>query len=191
MNFIKLACATAIAFSFSTAVNAAAPYCGMTSVVDDSTPTQLVISASGWHVGTPYEFDLQYKIDGAAEWTSYTIAQSHTNGSNNGWGASAFPESLTDGVHSIQVRSFDSTDNTSRSCGTTVFQFSNDNGQQSSCETSSNVAHVAAGRAYAAWGWAYATGSNELLGLNSIAVTKTLEEASTGYWEIDSDGSCQ
>ncbi len=191
MNLIKLACASAIVFSISTAANAAAPYCGITGVEDTSSPGQIVISASGWHLGTPYEFDFQYKIDGAAQWTSYGIAQSHTNGSNSSWGASAFPESLTDGVHSIQVRSFDYTDSSSRFCGTSVFQFSNDGGQQASCETSTNVEHVAAGRAYASWGWAYATGSNELLGLNSSSVTNTLEEASSGYWEIDSDGSCQ
>ncbi len=51
------------------------------------------------------------------------------------------------------------------------------------CFTSSNYAHVAAGRAYQSGGYAYATGSNQLLGLNNTYYTATLKQSSPGYWE--------
>ncbi len=51
------------------------------------------------------------------------------------------------------------------------------------CITSSNYAHVTAGRAYQSGGYAYATGSNQLLGLNNTYYTATLKQSSPGYWE--------
>ncbi len=51
------------------------------------------------------------------------------------------------------------------------------------CVTSSNYAHVTAGRAYASGGYAYAVGSRQLLGLNNTFYSATLRQSSPGYWE--------
>ena len=52
---------------------------------------------------------------------------------------------------------------------------------------SSNYQHVQKGRAYQKWGYAYAVGSNELMGLDNTAIHTTLSETSEGYYVI---GSC-
>lgn len=51
------------------------------------------------------------------------------------------------------------------------------------CITSSNYAHVVAGRAYQSGGYAYALGSNQNLGLYNTFYTATLKQSSPGYWE--------
>ena len=51
------------------------------------------------------------------------------------------------------------------------------------CVTSSNYAHVVAGRAYQSGGYAYAVGSKQLLGLYNTFYTATLRESSPGYWQ--------
>ncbi len=51
------------------------------------------------------------------------------------------------------------------------------------CVTATNYAHVTAGRAYQSGGYAYATGSNQNLGLYNTYYTSTLKQTSTGYWE--------
>jgi poly(3-hydroxybutyrate) depolymerase len=55
------------------------------------------------------------------------------------------------------------------------------------CYTSSNSAHVTAGRAHASLGTAYANGSNQNMGLNNTFTTKTLKKTATNYYVI---GTC-
>ena len=52
------------------------------------------------------------------------------------------------------------------------------------CVTSSNYAHVVAGRAYHQLGYAYARGSNERMGLYNTFHTSTLRRTGTDYWVI-------
>jgi poly(3-hydroxybutyrate) depolymerase len=54
----------------------------------------------------------------------------------------------------------------------------------SACLRASNVAQVAAGRAYAALGYAYARGSNEFLGTDTASSTSSLEELRAGYFVL-------
>lgn len=53
--------------------------------------------------------------------------------------------------------------------------------------TANNYSHTAAARAYASFGFTYALGSNEYMGLWSAFSTTTLAETSEGYFEV---GSC-
>ena len=53
--------------------------------------------------------------------------------------------------------------------------------------TSSNYAHVQAGRAHDSGGYALANGSNQNMGLNNTFYTKTLAQTAAGYYII---GSC-
>jgi poly(3-hydroxybutyrate) depolymerase len=53
--------------------------------------------------------------------------------------------------------------------------------------TSSNYAHVTAGRAYNSGGYALATGSNQNMGLNNTFYTTTLAQTAAGYYVI---GNC-
>ncbi|MFP1624533.1 PHB depolymerase family esterase [Streptomyces sp. 5K101] len=62
-------------------------------------------------------------------------------------------------------------------------------GQAAACWTSSNYAHVQAGRATTAGGYAYARGSGQYMGLNNTFVTHTLQESPAGYFVV-ADGSC-
>jgi poly(3-hydroxybutyrate) depolymerase len=55
------------------------------------------------------------------------------------------------------------------------------------CFTSSNYAHVTAGRATTTGGYVYAKGSNANMGLYNVFVTKTLKQTSPGYYVI---GTC-
>ncbi|TWO69154.1 hypothetical protein FN976_20695 [Caenimonas sedimenti] len=55
------------------------------------------------------------------------------------------------------------------------------------CFTSSNYAHVTAGRATTTGGYVYAKGSNQNMGLYNTFVTKTLKQTSPGYYVI---GTC-
>jgi poly(hydroxyalkanoate) depolymerase family esterase len=52
------------------------------------------------------------------------------------------------------------------------------------CVTSSNYAHVAAGRAYHQLGYAYARGSNQRMGLYNTFHTSTLRSTAPDYWVI-------
>jgi feruloyl esterase len=52
------------------------------------------------------------------------------------------------------------------------------------CVTSSNYAHVAAGRAYHQLGYAYARGSDQRMGLYNTFHTSTLRLTGTDYWVI-------
>jgi poly(3-hydroxybutyrate) depolymerase len=56
-----------------------------------------------------------------------------------------------------------------------------------SATTSSNYAHVLAGRAYNSGGFALATGSNQNMGLNNAFYTNTLAQTSAAYYVI---GNC-
>jgi len=53
--------------------------------------------------------------------------------------------------------------------------------------TSSNYAHVTAGRAYNSGGYALAKGSNQNMGLNNVFYTTALAQTSAGYYVI---GNC-
>jgi poly(3-hydroxybutyrate) depolymerase len=55
------------------------------------------------------------------------------------------------------------------------------------CYTASNYAHTTAGRAYAAWGYTYAKGSNQNMGLWNIFVTTTLKQTGPNHYVI---GTC-
>ena len=55
------------------------------------------------------------------------------------------------------------------------------------CFTGTNYNQVAAGRAYASGGYAYADGSGQNMGLDNVFYSTTLEETSPGYYII---GSC-
>jgi hypothetical protein len=55
------------------------------------------------------------------------------------------------------------------------------------CYTASNYAHTTAGRAYAAWGYTYANGSNQYMGLWNIYTTTTLKQTGPNYYII---GTC-
>ncbi|MFC7546237.1 PHB depolymerase family esterase [Plantactinospora sp. GCM10030261] len=52
------------------------------------------------------------------------------------------------------------------------------------CVTSSNYAHVTAGRAYHSLGYAYARGSNQRMGLYNTWATTTLRQTGPDYWVI-------
>ena len=55
------------------------------------------------------------------------------------------------------------------------------------CTTSSNYAHVQAGRAHDSGGYALANGSNQSMGLNNLFYTATLKQTGTNYYVI---GTC-
>ncbi len=55
------------------------------------------------------------------------------------------------------------------------------------CYTTSNYTHTLAGRAYALYGFTYAYGSGQAMGLWNIYVTTTLKETAPGYYVV---GSC-
>jgi poly(3-hydroxybutyrate) depolymerase len=56
-----------------------------------------------------------------------------------------------------------------------------------SATTSSNYAHVQAGRAHDSGGYALANGSNQNMGLDNTFYTSTLAQTAPGYYVI---GSC-
>lgn len=60
-------------------------------------------------------------------------------------------------------------------------------GSAATCFTASNYAHTLAGRAYALWGWTYANGSGQAMGLWNIFVTTTLKQTGPNHYVI---GSC-
>lgn len=55
------------------------------------------------------------------------------------------------------------------------------------CHTADNVSHVAWGRAYVLWGYDYAYGSNQGMGLYNVFITSTLRQTSAGYY---APGTC-
>jgi poly(3-hydroxybutyrate) depolymerase len=55
------------------------------------------------------------------------------------------------------------------------------------CFTASNYAHTTAGRAHALYGYTYANGSNQNMGLWNIYTTTTLKQTGTNYYVI---GTC-
>jgi poly(3-hydroxybutyrate) depolymerase len=55
------------------------------------------------------------------------------------------------------------------------------------CFTASNYAHTTAGRAYALWGWTYANGSNQSMGLWNIYTTTTLKQTGPNNYVV---GTC-
>lgn len=57
------------------------------------------------------------------------------------------------------------------------------------CFTSSNYAHVAAGRAYQSLGYVYALGSNQAMGLYNTWTTHTLARTAPNYYVL-ADGGC-
>jgi len=60
-------------------------------------------------------------------------------------------------------------------------------GSAATCYTASNYAHVSAGRAYQTWGYTYAKGSNQYIGLWNTYVITTLKQTSPGYYVL---GTC-
>jgi poly(hydroxyalkanoate) depolymerase family esterase len=52
------------------------------------------------------------------------------------------------------------------------------------CVTASNYAHTQAGRAHVSFGYAYANGSNQLMGLWNVYTTTTLRQTGPNYWVI-------
>ena len=52
------------------------------------------------------------------------------------------------------------------------------------CVTASNYTHVQAGRAYHSFGYAYANGSNQRMGLYNTFATTTLKQTGPNYWVI-------
>jgi hypothetical protein len=60
-------------------------------------------------------------------------------------------------------------------------------GSAATCSTASNYAHVSAGRADVSFGYAYAKGSRQLMGLWNIFVVTTLKNTAPNYYVI---GSC-
>jgi hypothetical protein len=55
------------------------------------------------------------------------------------------------------------------------------------CFTASNYAHATAGRAHVQWGWTYANGSNQIMGLWNIFTSTTLKRTATNHYVV---GSC-
>jgi poly(3-hydroxybutyrate) depolymerase len=55
------------------------------------------------------------------------------------------------------------------------------------CTTASNYAHTLAGRAYAYFGFTYANGSNQSMGLWNVFVTTTLKQTAANYYVV---GTC-
>jgi hypothetical protein len=55
------------------------------------------------------------------------------------------------------------------------------------CFTASNYGHTTAGRAYALWGWTYANGSNQAMGLWNIYTTTTLKQTGPNHYVV---GTC-
>ncbi|MDP2370793.1 PHB depolymerase family esterase [Rhodoferax sp.] len=55
------------------------------------------------------------------------------------------------------------------------------------CYTASNYGHTVAGRAYALWGWTYANGSGQSMGLWNIFTSTTLKKTGDNYYVI---GTC-
>ena len=60
-------------------------------------------------------------------------------------------------------------------------------GSAATCYTASNYAHTTAGRAYAYFGYTYANGSNQNMGLWNIYTITTLKQTGPNYYVI---GSC-
>ena len=60
-------------------------------------------------------------------------------------------------------------------------------GSAPTCTTSSNYAHTTAGRAVAMYGYTYAKGSNQNMGLWNIYTTTTLKQTGPSYYVI---GTC-
>ncbi|MDM0110782.1 fibronectin type III domain-containing protein [Variovorax sp. J22R133] len=60
-------------------------------------------------------------------------------------------------------------------------------GEAAVCYTASNYAHVSAGRAHMIFGYAYANGSNQNMGLWNVFFTTTLKRTGADYYVI---GSC-
>jgi hypothetical protein len=62
-------------------------------------------------------------------------------------------------------------------------------GYVATCYTSSNYAHVTAGRAHDSGGYALANGSNQNLGLDNVFYVNTLEETAPNYYVVN-NGVC-
>jgi feruloyl esterase len=80
------------------------------------------------------------------------------------------------------------TSTTSTSSGATTTTTTTSTTVAATCYTSSNYAHVTAGRAHDTGGYAYANGSNQKMGLDNTFYTSTLKKTGTNYYEI---GTCQ
>ena len=88
-------------------------------------------------------------------------------------------------TYSITVSSVGSTGESAQSSPVTVT--TSGGGWACTNVTSSNYAHVQAGRAHVRYGLAYANGSNDLLGLNSVFFYRTLAQTAEGYYKV---GTC-
>jgi len=122
-------------------------------------------------------------VNGAAGYNIYRGA-SKANGSLVG-GTSFTDTGLSPGTtYSWTVKALDANGGESPpsapASGTTT-------GSAATCYTSSNYAHVSAGRAYQTWGYTYAKGSNQYMGLWNTYTIKTLKQTGPAYYVI---GTC-
>jgi poly(3-hydroxybutyrate) depolymerase len=98
--------------------------------------------------------------------------------------------SLANGTYAGTVTATDSgTGLTSAACAIPSFNVGTTTPPPATCTatTSSNYAHVQAGRAHNSGGYALANGSNQNMGLNNTFYTSTLAQTSAGYYVI---GAC-
>lgn len=89
--------------------------------------------------------------------------------------------------YSIAVSSVGSSGESALSSPVSVTTSGGGDGWSCTTTTSSNYAHVAAGRAYSKYGLAYAKGSDDLLGINSVFFYTTLAQTAEGNYEL---GNC-
>lgn len=88
--------------------------------------------------------------------------------------------------HTYAVAARDADGRTGRLSGTIT---AHTTGAVIACWTATNYAHVQAGRAYTAGGYAYAKGSGQNMGLYNTFVVRTLKESPAGYFTL-ADGTC-
>lgn len=99
--------------------------------------------------------------------TSYTDS-GLSPGTSYSWSVAAVDANGVEGSHSASLS------------GSTT-------GSAATCYTSSNYAHTVAGRAHALYGYTYANGSNQNMGLWNVYVTTTLKQTGPNYFVI---GTC-
>ena len=115
---------------------------------------------------------VEFYVDGSLKSTDTSSPYSYS------WDTTA----ASNASHTLMAKAYDAANNTgSDSESVTV---SNSGGGNLYCGTASNYNHVQAGRAYDSGGYAYADGSDQQMGLDNVYYTTTLQETSSGYYEI-------
>lgn len=88
-----------------------------------------------------------------------------------------------DGATAVMAKAYDAAGNVGTDNDTSV-TVANGGGGFACTETyASNYSHVSAGRAYSRWGYVYATGSGDYLGLYNTYTYTRLAETAQGYFE--------